>query len=106
MNAQMRRHVADLLDRVDVAESIRRRAVQEALSGALAQTWERRADTFQWAAPRAGDFNGDATPDELGERSRRCEATAAACRRHAQLIREAPHESVSPEVQRALQEVA
>lgn len=92
----MRRHLADLLDRVDTAESIRRRAVQEALSDALARTWTRRAKVLDWAAERPGDYPGGpvdwetgeplAPPEPDPERIERLRSAALACRQKAALL--------------------
>lgn len=92
----MRRHVADLLDRVDVAEDMRRRAVQEALSDALAITWTRRAALLDWAAERPGDYPGGPVDWETGEplappapdpeRAAALRDSALACRRKAVLL--------------------
>ncbi len=81
------RHELDrILARVDWAEPVRRRVVQDALSAALACTWRRRAATLEWARPRPGEFAGRATADELAERDRRLAAQATACRHHAELL--------------------
>jgi hypothetical protein len=75
-----------MLSRIDVFEAMRRCGVRDAVRDALADTWERRARSFEWARPRVGDFNGAATAAELEERDRRCADVALACRRHALLI--------------------
>lgn len=62
------------------------RIVQDCMTTASAAGWRRRAETFEQAAPRPGDFPGRASPAELEERRRRCLATAAAARRHAALL--------------------
>lgn len=80
-------HVSALVGRVDAAEPIRRRAVQDALTGALAGQRERRAQTFEWAAYRPGvDYPGRSSVAELMAQRARCLATAAAFRAHAQLL--------------------
>jgi hypothetical protein len=78
--------VGRILSRVDSDMAVRMRAVQESLNDALACTWRRKADLFEWARPRAGEFTGDATPDELAERDRKLAAQAAACRHKAELL--------------------
>lgn len=60
-----------------------RRVIQDALSEASADYWERRAARFEAARRREGDFAGQATPEQLAERDQRCAATAAACRARA-----------------------
>ena len=81
----LRSEVARILARVDL-EAIPRRAFQEAWNGALACTWRRRSDLFEWARPRPGDFNGNATAAELAERDRLLAAQAKACRNKAALL--------------------
>lgn len=67
MSAEMRRHLRDLLDRIDVGEAIRRRAVQEAVADSLACTWTRRADALEAALPRPGDYPGGPVDWDTGE---------------------------------------
>ncbi len=82
----MRRAVRELLERVDYAESMRRRAVQDAITSVLAGQWKHRAETFEWAAPRAGDYPGAATAADLAEATERCAAVAFACRALAAML--------------------
>ena len=49
--ALVRSKVSRILARIDTAEPIRRRVVQDAMNDALACTWRRRADLFEWAWP-------------------------------------------------------
>ena len=72
-----------LLQRIDIGEPMRRRAVQEAISNAMAATWRRRADMFDQARPRPGDYRGQATAEQIAEADRRCAEVALACRSHA-----------------------
>jgi hypothetical protein len=78
--------VSRILARIDTAEPIRRRVVQDAMNDALACTWRRRAELFEWARPRPGDFNGNADATELAERDRLLAAQAKACRNKAILL--------------------
>jgi hypothetical protein len=87
-------------------EHFRARVLQDALSEATAQYWLRRAHQFQQAAPRKGDYHGLADRDEPLDRWERCKATALACRRHAQLLRDSMPEPISDEVWAVLEEVA
>ena len=87
-------------------DQLRGRLLQDMLSEATAMYRERRAAAFELSAPRPGDFNGAANDIELQEAARRCRAVALACRRHAQLLRDAMPEPISPEVEAALGEVA
>ena len=84
----------------------RARMLQECLSAALPGGWERRAALWEDARPRSGDFVGQATRDELIDRDERCRGKAEACRRHAQLLRDAEPEPPSADVVDVLLEVA
>jgi hypothetical protein len=86
-------------------DHFRARVLQDALTEATAQYWVDRAHQFQQAAPRAGDFHGNATTEELRAAYRRCMATAGACLRRAEILRGEVAE-ISPEVWDALGEVA
>lgn len=81
------------------------RVLQDALTEATAQHWVGRAHQFQQAAPRPGEFHGNATVEELRARWTECMATSLACRRHADLIADSWRDEISPEVWAALQEV-
>jgi hypothetical protein len=78
----------ELLGRIDIAEAARRRAVQQAISDALPETWRRRAQDFRAAAPKPGDWPGQARLSELAERGRECLAIARACEAHAAVLAE------------------
>ena len=82
------------------------RVLQDALTEATADYWERRAQQFEDAAPRLDEFHGNATRDELNEAWTRCHATAQACLSHADLIRGEYPEEISDEVASVLEEVA
>jgi len=82
----VRAEVGRILALVDVDEPIRRRVVQDALNDALACTWRRRADLFEWARPRPGEYAGQATAAELAARDRRLAAQAQAARNKAELL--------------------
>jgi hypothetical protein len=84
--ALMRSELARIFSRVDLDELTRRDAAREALNDALACTWRRRAEWFEWARPRLSDFNGNATAAELAERDRKLAAQALACRNKAALL--------------------
>lgn len=83
---QMRQTVRQLIGRIDYAESMRRRAVQEAITSVLAEQWVRRAEVFDWACPRPTDYNGAATAADLAEATERCAVVAFACRAHAAML--------------------
>jgi len=74
------------------------RVVQDALTTASSAGWLRRAESFEQAAPRPGDYRGRASTRELEERHRRCLGTAAACRAHASVLTDLAPERISVEV--------
>jgi hypothetical protein len=82
----VRAEVGRILALVDAEEPIRRRVVQDALNDALACTMRRRAELFEWARPRPGEYAGQATPAELAARDRLLAAQAKACRNKAILL--------------------
>jgi hypothetical protein len=63
-----RRTLQQLLHQIDVAEAVRRRSVQAAITEALAEYWLRRGAVFAQVG----------TPE--------CDLIAANCRNHARLI--------------------
>ena len=87
-------------------DHFRARILQDALTEATAAYWIHRAHQFQQAAPRKGDYHGQADRDELLDRWERCKATELACLRHADLIRGDYPEPISDEVAAVLEEVA
>jgi hypothetical protein len=87
-------------------DHFRARILQDALTEATAQYWVHRAHQFQQAAPRLGEYHGNATRDELNEAWTRCHATALACRNHAQLLTDEAAEEISEDVLTVLGEVA
>ena len=82
----MRAEVAKLVGRIDLDERMRVRAVQEAVSNAAAYTWTRRAEAYESALSRDGDFRGQATAEQIAERDRRLAAQARACRAKSTLL--------------------
>lgn len=64
-------------------EHFRARVLQDALYEATAYYWRRRAEAFEAARPRASDWPGRATPEQLAEADRRCATAALACRQRA-----------------------
>jgi len=71
---------ADLIEHID---HFQRRVIQDALADATATYWERRAATFEWARPRAGDYTGRATRADLARRDRSLQEAADACQARA-----------------------
>ena len=47
--------------------------------------WLRRAETFEWAKPRPDEITPDNAAEQR-ERWQRCHESAAACRRHAEIV--------------------
>jgi hypothetical protein len=86
-------------------DHFRARVLQDCLTEATAGNWLHRAYQFQEAAPKQGDFHGNASSEGLLASWERCKATAKACQRHAQLILDAIPEEISPEVLAVLNEV-
>jgi len=87
-------------------DHFRARVLQDCLTEALAGYWDHRAEQFEDAAPRKGDYHGQAESDDLLDRYQRCMAIAAACRAHAQLLRDNIPAEIGPEVLDVLAEVA
>jgi hypothetical protein len=87
-------------------DHFRARVLQDCLTEATAAFWLRRAQQFENAAPRKGDYHGHASREELLDAWERCQATALACRRRAQLIMEGRPEEITADVRAAIQEVA
>jgi hypothetical protein len=70
---------------VDHIDQVGRRVIREAILSAEAAHWIRRADTLEWARPRAGDWHGGATREELRSRYDRLTEEAQACRNRARV---------------------
>ena len=66
-------------------EHFRARVVQDALAEASAAYWLRRADAFDAARPRSGDYHGNATREALRARYKQLSEMAAACRAAAEV---------------------
>jgi hypothetical protein len=87
-------------------DHFRARILQDCLTEATAQYWVHRAYQFHQAAPRLGEFHGNATREKLNEAWTRCHATTQACLQHAGLLRSDYPEPISDEVWDVLGEVA
>lgn len=61
------------------------RVVQDALNDASAYYWDRRADDFEAARPKPGDYPGKATLADLRAADVRCREAAEACRKRARV---------------------
>lgn len=82
------------------------RFLQDALTMATAAYWRKRAEDFEAARPRPGDYNGNATPEQLKARDERMAGIARACRNHAALLGAGQPSRISDEVAAVLREVA
>lgn len=71
----------------ELAVVVTRRAVEDALHEALPIYWRRRADMFEWARPRPGDWPGRASASDIAARDHRLADAAEACR-HAAVVAE------------------
>lgn len=74
----------------DKVEQASRRILQDVFTEGLAAYWERRAQTFEDARAKPGDYvplHSRIDPAERGARDRDLAETALACRRKAQSIR-------------------
>ncbi|MGI8433742.1 MAG: hypothetical protein ACR2LE_03255 [Nocardioidaceae bacterium] len=65
--------------------AFQRRIVRDALAEASASYWLRRAEAFEHAQPRHGDYHGRATRADLQSRYDRLTELAAACRAAAEV---------------------
>lgn len=65
--------------------AVQRRVLQEAVSDGSRRFWLRRAQDFENAKPRLGEFHGKATPEELNARWTWCDQVARACRAKANM---------------------
>lgn len=72
------------------------RCVQDAINSGLAATWERRRAAFLAARPRAEDFPGRASREELRSRWFELTAIADACAARASVSLR--HEDIDPDV--------
>lgn len=81
----------DIADRLTVTaakksdlsvQSFRRRVIEEALASESAY-WRRRAERFDAARPKFGDFHGRTTRADLRARDERLRETTVACRARA-----------------------
>lgn len=62
------------------------RMLQDALLDGDVRYWQRRAEDFEWARPRPGEWRGQATEAERAERDQRLAETAEACRAKAAFV--------------------
>ena len=68
---------------VEHVEHFGARVLQDALAEATANYWLRRAEVFDNAKPRPGEFHGEATSEDLSAAWRRCHDLAEASRNAA-----------------------
>lgn len=67
----------------EYVDHFRRRVLADALQEATAAYWRHRADAFDAALPRPGDYAGMATPQQIEAQRDRIAASALACRQRA-----------------------
>lgn len=78
---------AELLADERTLERVAVRVLEDAFTEAVPDYWERRAERFEAARPRPGDFPGRAGQAALDAADARLAATAQACREAAELAR-------------------
>jgi hypothetical protein len=93
----------DLSSHVD---HFRARVLQDALTQATADYWLARAQVWESSRPKAGDYHGTATAEQLEEADARCAQIAENCRAHAALYLDALPEEIDPDVAYVIDEVA
>lgn len=81
------------LPRVDLDQFVRRLLV-DCMLEATRQYWLSRADTFERAKSRVGDFTGLATAEQIQAQDDRLTAVAQACRNAASLCEHEDFRSV------------
>lgn len=72
-----------LADLPEYVEHMRTRFLADVLLSATADFWRFRAEAFEAAMPREGDYTGHATPEEIEAQRYSLAATALACRQRA-----------------------
>lgn len=71
------------------------RVLRDAMNEATAVYWLRRAEQFEAARPRPGDYFGQATRDDVRAQDERCAAMARACRARAAFYHSPTWEAVA-----------
>lgn len=75
---------------VDEVSRLQVRVLEDAMSAGRAASWFRRAEAFEDARPKPGDYVGRATAADLAEQDRRLARDAELCRTHAELLTRHP----------------
>lgn len=70
------------------------RLLTDTLNEQTSRYYLKRAEDFENAKPRPGEFHGNRTPEQLREQWRRLDEIARACRARAEV---APLEDIAPE---------
>ena len=70
---------------VEHVQHFRLRVIREGILDAQAAQWLRRAEDLEAARPKAGDWHGNATREELRARYDRLTEEAQACRNRARV---------------------
>lgn len=77
--------LADATDKLSYVDHFRARVLQDALTEAMRSYWLRRADAFEAAMHKPGDFPGLCSVDQIAATNERLAAKATACRNHASI---------------------
>lgn len=77
-----------ILRNIGAVEDMQKRSIQDMITMATANYWDRRAQTFEDARPQPGEFTGLASEDEVRAQDDRLAQLAEMCRFHARLMRE------------------
>ena len=77
--------ISPAADKLSYVDHFRARVLQDALTEALRSTWLRRADAFEAAMHKPGDFPGLCSVDQIEANNERLAQKAAACRNHASI---------------------
>jgi hypothetical protein len=77
--------VTPLAALVEHVDHFQQRIIREAILDAEAAHWIRRAEALEWARPKAGDWHGQATREELRARYDQLTEEAQACRNRARV---------------------
>lgn len=77
--------LADAADKLSYVDHFRARVLQDALTEAMRSNWLRRADAFEAAMHKPGDFPGLCSVDQIAANNERLAQKAAACRNHASI---------------------
>jgi hypothetical protein len=75
-----------LITQIELDQQAKVRDIQQDILHASSWWWRWRAEQFHQARPRAGEYHGQATPEELTQAWYRCDEIARACLAKADLL--------------------